>query len=75
MDPECFLQYNYWSSFSGLEDNLSNYSIVTYQLEASNHQTILTLTQKGFANEKALEHANSGWDMVLQGLKEMVENE
>lgn len=29
----------------------------------------VNLTQKGFANEQALEHANSGWEMILQKMK------
>ena len=75
VEPGSFLQYNYWSSFSGLEDIPANYSIVTYKLKNDKKHTILTLTQKGFANEQALEHANSGWEMILQKMKEMVENE
>ena len=37
--------------------------------------TILTLTQQGFANEQAKEHAESSWEMVLNNMKELIEKE
>jgi uncharacterized protein YndB with AHSA1/START domain len=67
------LEYDYWSSFSGLEDKIENYSIVTYRLKENPGETTLTINQRGFANEQALEHAQSGWQMVLQGLKDIAE--
>ncbi len=74
VEPGSLLKYNYWSSFSGLEDKIENYSIVTYQLKDEIDQTTLSLNQKGFANDQALEHAQNAWQMVLQGLKDMLEN-
>ncbi len=71
--PMNLIQYNYWSGFSGLEDNIENYSIVTYRLREDQGYTILELTQKGFANDQALEHAQNGWEMVLKGMKDLVE--
>ena len=70
-----FLQYNYWSSYSGLEDKEESYSIVTYKLDTKDNGTLLNLTQQGFANEQAKEHAESSWEMVLKNLKELVERE
>ena len=70
-----FLRYSYWSSYSGLEDKEENYSIVTYKLDAKDDGTLLNLTQQGFANEQAKEHAESSWEMVLKNLKELVERE
>ncbi|MCD4682840.1 MAG: SRPBCC domain-containing protein [Bacteroidales bacterium] len=67
------LQYDYWSGFSGLEDKEENYSIVTYKLKQSGNNTILILTQEGFASEQAKEHADGGWQMVLDGMKKMIE--
>ncbi len=74
VEPGSLLKYNYWSSFSGLEDKIENYSIVTYQLKDEIDQTTLSLNQKGFANDQALEHTQNAWQMVLQGLKDMLEN-
>jgi len=75
IEPGRFLQYNYWSSYSGLEDKEDNYSIVTYKIDTKDEGTILNLTQQGFANEQAKEHAENSWGMVLKNLKELVEKE
>jgi len=69
------LKYDYWSGFSGLEDKPENYSVVTYTLEQTVDGTILELKQKGFAGEEALKHAEGGWTMVLQNLKDLLESQ
>lgn len=73
-EPGKVLKYSYWSGFSGLEDIPDNYSLVTYTLESENQDTLLILVQQGFANEEALAHSESGWDKVLQNLKELLES-
>ena len=73
-DPGKLLQYNYWSGFSGMEDAIENYSIVTYKLEPKGNSTSVTLTQDGFANKEALSHAEGGWTMVLDNLKKLLED-
>jgi len=75
IDPKKFLQYSYWSGFSGLEDKAENYSLVTYELETVDSAVKLTMTQEGFANEQGHQHAVQGWEMVLNGLKNIVEKE
>lgn len=71
--PGKLLVYDYWSGFSGLEDIPENYSMVSYNLDQSGDGTIVNLTQKGFAGEEAQTHAEGGWTMVLQNLKELLE--
>ena len=73
--PGEMLKYDYWSGFSGLEDSPENYSLVTYTLEQIVDGTIVELRQKGFADEEALAHAEGGWTMVLQNLKDLLENQ
>ena len=73
IEEEKLFQHNYWSGFSGLPDLPENYSIVTYQLEASKNHTILKLTQEGFANERARSHSEISWDIVLQRMIEILE--
>lgn len=75
IEPGLLLQYNYWSRYSGLEDKEENYSIVTFKLDPKDESTILTLTQQGFANEQAKEHAENSWGMVLKNMKELIEKE
>ncbi|MCP3931537.1 MAG: SRPBCC domain-containing protein [Bacteroidetes bacterium] len=73
IEAEKHLHYNYWSGFSGLEDKEENYSLITYRLDKKEEHTLLTLTQKGFANEQAKEHSEGGWKMVLDGMKALIE--
>ncbi len=72
-EPGEILQYNYWSGFSGLEDVLENYSLVTYRLEGDQNSTTIRLTQEGFATEEARKHGEGGWTMVLENLKKLIE--
>lgn len=72
--PKKLLQYNYWSSFSGLADKAENYSVVSYVLEALAKDKIkLSWHQKGFANEAAQKHTESGLPTILEQIKELVE--
>ena len=73
--PGKLLVYDYWSEFSGLEDDPENYSMVSYTLDGSATGTMLSLTQKGFASEEAQSHSDVGWAMVLQNLKELLEKD
>lgn len=73
IEPEKLFQYNYWSRFSGLEDKDENYSFVTYQISEEGNQTVLTLTQKGFANEQSKDHSEISWGMILEKMKKIVE--
>lgn len=75
IEPGKIFQYNYWSRFSGLEDKDENYSFVTYQISEEGNQTILTLTQKGFANEQAKDHSEISWGMILEKMKELIEKD
>jgi len=72
--PGELLSYSYWTGFSGLEDSPENYSKVSYTLEQTVDGCILDLKQKGFASEEAQAHADGGWTMILQNLKELLES-
>jgi uncharacterized protein YndB with AHSA1/START domain len=74
-ENEKLLQYMYWSGFSGLEDRAENYSLVTFRLGKGNDDggpVTLTVSQNGFADEAARDHADSSWGAVLQKIKEIV---
>jgi len=72
--PEQKLKYDYWSSFSKLEDVLENYQQITFDLINQNGKTILTLTQENVPNQAAKEHSEANWGMVLNQLKQIVES-
>lgn len=68
------LSYSYWSGFSGLEDKLENYSLVTYTLiNKGGNTTNFTWTQQGFGTEEGYNHSASGMDDFLKKIKDVVE--
>jgi len=68
------LKYDYWSSFSKLEDVPENYQQITFDIINQGGKTILTLTQENIPNQEAKEHSESNWGMVLNQLKQIVES-
>jgi uncharacterized protein YndB with AHSA1/START domain len=70
-----YLVYDYWSSFSQLEDVADNYSTVIYELQRNDKSTILNLSQIGFATPEAKAHSIEAWNMILEKMKELVEND
>ena len=68
------LKYNYWSGFSGLEDKLENYSIVTYKIDSNSDDSVtFSWTQEGFATEKGHQHMESGLLAMLEQIKVLAE--
>ena len=72
-EPKKSLQYSHFSPLSGLHDNPENYHIVTIDLEEKDKQTIVTLTQDNNADEKAKDHSEKNWKMMLSSLKKLLE--
>jgi uncharacterized protein YndB with AHSA1/START domain len=71
-----FVQYSAWSPDSGLPDIPENYSTVIYRLSSEENFTELTVTQENFGNdEKRYNDSDKGWDYVLNGLKNFLENQ
>ena len=73
--PEKLLQSTYWSSMGGTEDKSENYSTVTYELEPDGESTTLSITQDNNLNEEAKEHSEKNWQMVLESIKKLLEEE
>ncbi|MFZ5971898.1 MAG: SRPBCC family protein [Bacteroidota bacterium] len=73
--PFTKLKYNYWSSFSTKPDLPENYANISYLLEEKDGQTIFTVVQDGIDTEELLKHSEGNWTMVINGLKELVENQ
>lgn len=71
--PEKLFQSTYWSSIGGSEDKPENYAIVTYELEAKNGNTFLTVSQDNIATEEDLNHMKKNWRMVLETIKKLLE--
>jgi uncharacterized protein YndB with AHSA1/START domain len=69
-DPEKTLQVTHSSNLSA-EDN---YHLVTYSLEPVGDMTMLTLEQDNAKNEDQVAEMGKNWEMILQGLKKVVED-
>jgi len=66
IEKERLLKFSYLSSMSGLEDKPENYAEITYQLDEGNGKTALSITQKGFKDQKTHNHSRQGWEEVLE---------
>jgi uncharacterized protein YndB with AHSA1/START domain len=75
VNEERKLKHTHWSSLSGTPDEVENYFTVTYELERKGEETVLTVTQSGLMTDEAKEHSGKNWEMVLQKLKELVEEQ
>ncbi|HYG49287.1 MAG TPA: SRPBCC domain-containing protein [Flavobacteriales bacterium] len=68
-----FIYYNYWSSFSGLEDKPENYKNIRYDLANKGGKTLFTVEQDGFVDQRTYDHSSENWDIVMGRLKKMLE--
>ena len=73
-EPNKLFQYTYYSPFSELPDVPENYSNISYELIEENDETILTVKQENISDEKAKQRSEKNWEIVLNNLKELLEN-
>jgi uncharacterized protein YndB with AHSA1/START domain len=74
--PMKLLKTTHWSSMGGTEDKPENYHTVTYELAEQGDATILTLKQDNNASQDDADRmAENNWGPVLEGLREVVENQ
>ena len=75
IDEPKYLKYTYWSSMSGTEDKPENYNNITYELSEADGITTLVITQDGVKSQEAMEHSQSNWKSVFDGLKELLKKQ
>jgi uncharacterized protein YndB with AHSA1/START domain len=73
VDEERGLSYSHFSPLSGEPDEPGNYHTVTIELERTGDRTIVALTQDNNATAEARDHSQKNWEMVLDGLKTLLE--
>jgi uncharacterized protein YndB with AHSA1/START domain len=73
VEPGELLVSTFWSSLSGVPDLPENYQTVRYELASENGGTRLSLTQDNNDSEEGAKHSEQNWEMVLEGLKRLVE--
>jgi uncharacterized protein YndB with AHSA1/START domain len=64
--------YTYLSSWSGLDDLPENYLLITYEVEAAEGGTQLSIVQTNFDEEKA-KHSEASWEAMIDGMKKLIE--
>ena len=74
-EPEKILQYNYLSSISRLPDQPGNYSSIEFQLALIEDQTALTVLVSNFPTEIIYKHLAFYWNVTLEILKRLIENQ
>lgn len=72
-EPTRLLQYSHFSPLSGLPDTPEHYHTVTIELSDEGNRTRVSLTQDNNPSEEAREHSERNWQLMLAGLKELVE--
>ena len=72
-EPGKLLVSTFWSALSGVPDLPENYQTVRYELSSEAGGTRLSLTQDNNATQEAAKHSEQNWNMVLDGLKKLLE--
>jgi uncharacterized protein YndB with AHSA1/START domain len=67
------LSFTHYSPLSGNADLPENYHTVIYKLSEEDDSVIVSLSQDNNATEKDRDHSQKNWEMVLGGLKKLLE--
>lgn len=73
VQPGKRLVSTHWSPLSGVPDVPENYHTVTYLLSEHDGVTDVTIKQDHNASEEEKMHSQQNWQMVLAGLKKLLE--
>ncbi len=74
-EKERLVQYSHFSPLSGQPDVPENYHVVTVALSSAGDQTNVALSQDNNATEDERSHSASTWTMMLEGLKNLLEQQ
>ncbi|HEY8180798.1 MAG TPA: SRPBCC domain-containing protein [Thermoanaerobaculia bacterium] len=74
LQPKRRLAYSHFSPLSGLPEKPENFHNVTIELVDKGKQTLVSLSQDNNANEKERDHSQKNWEMMLSGLKKLLES-
>jgi len=73
VEPEKLLVSTFWSALSGLPDVPENYNTIRYELSPEDGGTRLSIIQDNNATQQDADHSAQNWQMVLDGLKKLLE--
>ncbi|MCC7466471.1 MAG: SRPBCC domain-containing protein, partial [Saprospiraceae bacterium] len=72
--PEKMLRYDYFSSWSDLEDRPEHYQIITSRVKPKGNSTVITLLQQNIDTLEKKVHSVQTWGALLDDLKKLMEN-
>ncbi len=75
LEPERVLSYSHFSPLSGLQDRPENYHTVTIELSGEGEYTRVSLSQDNNLTAEARDHSRKNWEMMLTGLKKVLESD
>ncbi len=75
LEPERVLRYSHFSPLSGLQDRPENYHTVTIELSGEGEYTRVSLSQDNNLTAEARDHSQKNWEMMLTGLKKVLESD
>lgn len=73
LEEERVLQYSHFSPLAGKPDVPEHYHTVTIELGSDGAQTTISLLQDNNTTEEAREHSEKNWNIMLDGLKKLLE--
>jgi uncharacterized protein YndB with AHSA1/START domain len=73
VEPGQRLEVTHFSPLTGQEDRPENYHRVRYALQQTTGGTSVRLTQDNSSSAEEAEHSAANWQMMLDGLKNVVE--
>jgi uncharacterized protein YndB with AHSA1/START domain len=74
VEREKSLISTHWSPLSGVPDSPENYHTVAYTLSEKDGKTEVIITQDNNSSDEEKAHSEKNWQMVLEGLKKLLEN-
>jgi uncharacterized protein YndB with AHSA1/START domain len=72
-EPGKVLEYDYFSSWSDLEDLPENYQIIRYRLTPKANGTLLIITQRNIDTLEKKLHSAQNWAALLTDFKKLME--
>jgi uncharacterized protein YndB with AHSA1/START domain len=75
VEPGRRLEVTHFSPLTGQEDRPENYHRVRYELQQTSGGTSVQLTQDNSGSAEEAEHSGANWQMMLDGLKMVAEQE
>ncbi len=75
IEPPRLLVSSYWSPMEGKPDLPENYKKVRYELVPQGSATQVTISNDNNASLEDADHTSQNWQMVLEGLKKVVEGQ